>query len=106
MILIKLAFRNLRRSFRDYSIYFVTLLLAITLFQMFRTATSQAFFRRLIEDGFFMAVDLTEIMQIVSWFMLVVLAFLIVFANRFMFKRRKRRERPCLVSLGSHYWYC
>lgn len=96
-MLFKLAFRNLRRSLRDYAIYFVTLTMAVLLFQMFRTATSQDAFEALMGDGYFQILNISEIMQVISWFMLAVLAFLIVYANSFMLKRRNREIGTYLI---------
>ena len=98
-MLFKLAFRNFRRSLRDYAIYFVTLTMAVLIFQMFRTATSQDAFELLMDNDYLQILNISEIMQIVSWFMLAVLGFLIVYANRFMLKRRSR-EIGTYIILG------
>ena len=98
-MLFKLAFRNFRRSLWDYAIYFVTLTMAVLIFQMFRTATSQDAFELLMDNDYLQILNISEIMQIVSWFMLAVLGFLIVYANRFMLKRRSR-EIGTYIILG------
>ncbi len=90
-MLLKLAFRNVRRSARDYSIYFVTLLFSVALFYAFNSISSQkALFD--MEQGLAEAYfeSFTIMMGLVSFVIAFVLAFLIIYANRFLIKRRKR----------------
>lgn len=90
-MLLKLAFRNVRRSAHDYSIYFVTLLFSVALFYAFNSISSQ-------KALFDMEQGLAEVyfesfmimMGLVSFVIAFVLAFLIIYANRFLIKRRKR----------------
>lgn len=90
-MLLKLAFRNVRRSARDYSIYFVTLLFSVALFYAFNSISSQkALFD--MEQGLAEVYfeSFTIMMGLVSFVIAFVLAFLIIYANRFLIKRRKR----------------
>ena len=41
MSLFKLAFRNIKKSIKDYSIYFITLVIAISIFYLFNSLDSQ-----------------------------------------------------------------
>ncbi len=89
-MLLKLAFRNVRRSARDYTIYFVTLLFSVALFYAFNSISSQkALFD--MEEGLAEVYfeSFTIMMGLVSFVIAFVLAFLIIYANRFLIKRRK-----------------
>ena len=41
MMLFKLSFKNMKKSFKDYSIYFLTLVLGVAIFYMFNSLDSQ-----------------------------------------------------------------
>ena len=98
-MLFKISYRNLRRSIRDYALYFLTLTLSVALFYMFRTSTSQEAFSRLSSSIFWLMSGMTDIMKIVSRFLVAVFGFLILYANRFMVRRR-RREIGMYMVLG------
>lgn len=88
---LKLALGNVRRSARDYGVYFITLALAVAIFYAFNSLGEQA----VLIDGFNRASAnifnmMTMFMQLFSVAVAVVLAFLVVYANRFLLKRRKR----------------
>ena len=86
----KLAFRNVRRSIRDYAVYFITLTFGVCLFYTFNSLEDQSVMQFLgknqapIVEGIFM------LMSVFSAFVSVVLSGLILYANRFLMKRRKR----------------
>lgn len=86
----KLVFRNLRKNLRDYLIYFLTLTLAVSLFYAFNSLSDQPAFaemsmtRRLLYD------QLSGLMAALSVVVAIVLGFLIVYANQFLRKRRKK----------------
>ncbi|MGI6090943.1 MAG: ABC transporter permease [Saccharofermentanales bacterium] len=96
-MLFKLSYRNMRRSLRDYALYFLTLTLSVVLFYMFRTATSQEAFSAYSGNIVWMLIGMTDIMKILSRFLVAVFGFLILYANRFMVKRRKREIGLYLV---------
>jgi putative ABC transport system permease protein len=84
----RLALGNVRKSARDYAIYFVTLVLGVAVFYAFNTMASQADFF----EG-----DTREVMQTVglllhglTYFLAVVMGFLMVYANNFLMRRRKQ----------------
>ena len=77
----KLAFRNLKRSFKDYAIYFLTLVFGVCIFYAFNSIQSQGimlYFSEVQKEAFEM-VD--QVMGYASIFISFVLAFLIIYAN-------------------------
>lgn len=99
-MLAKLAFRNVRRAGRDYAIYFITVTLGVALFYAFNAIRNQAvLFDALSSDNQRM---LDLLIMLVSLFSIVVagvLGFLVVYANRFLIRRR-RREFGTYLLLG------
>lgn len=89
----KLALRNVRRSIRDYGVYFITLTLGVCLFYTFNSLDGQAAMAALSAlqgRGYDMVGDILSLMGVFSVFVAVVLAALIVYANAFLIRRRKR----------------
>lgn len=95
----KLAFRNLKRSFKDYAIYFLTLVFGGCIFYTFNSIESQSIMMELseVQASAFEQVDL--IMGYASIFVAFVLAFLIIYANNYLIKRRKK-EFGIYMTLG------
>ena len=85
----KIALGNVRRSIRDYSVYFLTLTFGVCLFYVFNSVQSQSVMLILSESQHQMMQLLDELMGIFSVFVCVVLGFLIVYANNFLIRRRK-----------------
>lgn len=90
MTLFKIPFRNVRRSMRDYAIYFFTLIIGISIFYVFNAIGGQAAMMRVSSSRN----DIVRLLQTtISWvsvFVAVILALLIVYASRFLMKRRNR----------------
>ncbi len=86
----KLAFRNVRKSFRDYGIYFLTLMLGVCIFYVFNSIESQQSMMVISESQMQVLQTLDRIIGYVSIFISVILGFLIVYANGFLIKRRKK----------------
>ncbi|NFF78464.1 ABC transporter permease [Clostridium sporogenes] len=81
----KIALKNIKKSYKDYTIYFLTLILAVCIFYSFNSIESQ---KVLIEIKF-----MSEIMKGISGVSVlvsIVLGGLIVYANNFLIKRRKK----------------
>ncbi|MBD7915465.1 ABC transporter permease [Clostridium sp. Sa3CUN1] len=95
----KLAFRNLKRSFKDYAIYFLTLVFGVCIFYTFNSIQSQSIMLELneVQAAAFEQVD--AIMGYASTFVSFVLAFLIIYANNYLIKRRKK-EFGIYMTLG------
>ena len=87
-MLCKIAWSNVRRAGRDYLVYFVTLTLAVMVFYAFNTISVQADF--LTADARDLVKMLGGIMAGLTVFLAAVMGFLMVYANNFIMKRRKR----------------
>lgn len=95
----KLAFNNVRKSIKDYSIYFLTLTFGVCLFYTFNSMESQQAMLDITKSQYEIIKMLTKIMGIVSIFISVILGFLIIYANKFLIKRRKK-ELGIYMTLG------
>ena len=98
-MLFKLSFRNVKRSFKDYTIYFLTLTFAVCIFYSFNSISSSEAMANLTVSQSEMIQSITQLMSIVSVFVSVVLGFLILFANNFLIRRRKK-ELGLYMTLG------
>lgn len=95
----KLAIRNLRGSFRDYTIYFFTLVFGVCIFYTFNAIESQSILMELdeMQKNAFNLAD--QFIGSVSVFIAFVLGFLIIYANNYLIKRRKK-EFGIYMTLG------
>lgn len=95
----KIAINNVKKSFKDYTIYFLTLTFAVCIFYSFNSIESQkAMFEISKKEASFIDM-LTTVISWVSVFVSVILGGLIVYANNFMIKRRKK-ELGVYMTLG------
>ncbi|MGI5934773.1 MAG: FtsX-like permease family protein [Lawsonibacter sp.] len=86
----KLALRNVRRSFRDYGVYLLTLTFGVCLFYTFSSLDGQGAMIYLAQSQNPMAQVIQSCIDVFSIFVAVVLACLILYADRFLMRRRKR----------------
>lgn len=86
----KLALRNVRRSFRDYGVYLLTLTFGVCLFYTFNSIDGQGAMTFLAQNKNPMVEPIMMLIDVFSVFVAVVLACLILYANRFLLRRRKR----------------
>ena len=86
----KIAIGNIKRSFGDYSIYFMTLAFAACLLYSFTASTDYLLALDLSEQQRGVYDSANGVMQAFSVFSVIVFAFLIVYANRFILRRRSR----------------
>lgn len=86
----KLAMNNVKKSIKDYTIYFLTLTFGVCLFYVFNSINSQQAMLVLSSTQNNMLEMLEDMIGMVSVFISVILGFLIVYANRFLIKRRKK----------------
>lgn len=97
MMLFKIAFKNIRRSIKDYAIYFFTLVIGIACFYVFNAMDSQAAILEM-NDSSRQAVKLmVTVMGNLSIFISIVLGFLIIYASRYLMKRRNREFGTYLI---------
>ncbi|HEX3040006.1 MAG TPA: ABC transporter permease [Caproiciproducens sp.] len=94
-----LAFKNVSKSIRDYTVYFLTLTFGVCLFYMFNSMDSQTAMLNLKSSQYESVKAMTEAIAYVSVFISVILGFLIVYANQFLIKRRKK-ELGVYMTLG------
>lgn len=95
----KLAFGNVRRSLKDYGIYFATLVIGVCMFYAFNSITQQSAVLNMSVGASQMMGLLTTMIGGVSVFLAVIMGFLVVYANRFLIRRRKR-EFAIYLTLG------
>ena len=86
---IKLAIKNIRKSFKDYTIYFFTLVLGVTIFYMFNSIYAQKELMSFSEIMSEKVELIEEMLNGLSVFIAVILGFLVVYTNNFFIKRRK-----------------
>ncbi len=89
-MLFKLSLRNMKKSFKDYAIYFLTLVLGVAIFYMFNSLDSQQAMLQVSQSTREMIRLMIEVLGMISVFIAIVLGFLIVYANNFLVNRRKR----------------
>ena len=98
-MLFKLSVRNMKKSFKDYAIYFLTLVLAVAIFYMFNSLDSQQAMLEVSQSTRSMIQLMIQLLGMISVFIAIVLGFLIVYANNFLINRRKR-EFGIYMTLG------
>lgn len=90
MTTIKLSFRNIKKSFKDYAIYFFTLILGVAIFYVFNSIESQTVLLD-VTNSTHKVIDLmTNMLSGASVFVAFILGFLIIYASRFLIKRRNK----------------
>lgn len=87
-MLCKLAWGNVRRAGRDYLVYLLTLTLGVTVFYAFNTISMQVDIAGIDEEG--LAQVMGSMLGDLTYFLAGVMAFLMVYANNFIMKRRKK----------------
>ena len=95
----KLALGNVRRSFRDYGVYLLTLTFGVCLFYTFNSVEDQGAILYLQEKNGETVRAILTVLGVLSVFVAVVLACLILYAHRFLLRRRKK-ELGCYLLLG------
>ena len=85
----KVAARNVKKSFKDYAIYFLTLTLAVCIFYSFNSLESQKALMEVENSGRSFVTTLMNIISFVSVFVSVILGGLILYANNFLIKNVK-----------------
>ena len=98
-MLFKMSVKNIRKSIKDYTIYFLTLILGVAIFYMFNSLDSQEAMLVVNSSTRQIVKLMVGMINYVSVFVAVILGFLIVYANNFLIKRRKR-EFGLYMTLG------
>ncbi len=95
----KLALKNIKRSFKDYAIYFFTLVLGVAIFYVFNAIESQTAMLNINKSMYVIVDMMTTTLSGVSFFVAIVLGFLILYASRFLIERRNK-EFGLYMTLG------
>ncbi|MDU3597800.1 MAG: FtsX-like permease family protein [Clostridium perfringens] len=95
----KIALNNVRKSFKDYSIYFLTLTLGVCIFYAFNSIGDQKAFLELGKRQAEYINILQRLISGISVFISCVLGGLILYANNFLVKKRKK-ELGIYMTLG------
>lgn len=87
-MLAKLAFGNMRKLVHDYAVYFLTLVMGVAVFYAFNTISVQAdFLTNTVSE---LLKQVGQILRGVTIFLAVIMGFLMVYANNFLMRRRKK----------------
>ena len=89
-MLFKLSIKNMKKSFKDYAIYFITLVLGVAIFYMFNSLDSQQAMLQVSQSQRDIITMMIRMLEFVSVFVAVILGLLIVYANNFLINRRKK----------------
>ena len=99
MMLFKLSLKNIQKSIKAYAIYFFTLILGVAVFYVFNAIESQTVLLNVTSNTKNIIKLMTNILSGVSVFVSFVLGFLIIYASRFLVKRRNK-EFGVYLTLG------
>ncbi len=98
-MLCKLSIKNIKKSFKDYAIYFFTLILGVAIFYVFNAIENQTVMLQVTNSTRNIIKLMTEGLSWVSVFVSFILGFLIIYASRFLIKRRNK-EFGIYLTLG------
>lgn len=98
-MLFNLSIKNIKKSFRDYAIYFFTLILGVAIFYVFNSIETQTVMLEISNSTKDIIKLMNRVLSGVSVFVSFVLGFLIVYASQFLMKRRKK-EFAIYLTLG------
>lgn len=98
-LILKLSISNMKKSVKDYGIYFLTLVLGVAIFYMFNSLDSQQAMLQVSQNTKEIIKLMIMMLGMVSVFVAVVIGLLIVYANNFLVNRRKK-EFGIYMTLG------
>lgn len=98
-MLFKLSIKNMKKSMKDYAIYFFTLILGVSIFYIFNSMETQTVFLNVTSSTREIIKLMIGMLSGVSVFVSIILGFLIIYANQFLMKRRKK-EFAIYMTLG------
>ena len=98
-MLYNLSLKNIKKSFKDYAIYFVTLILGVCIFYLFNSMDSQTAILEVTSRQSEMIDLLEQVLSYISVFVSFILGFLIIYASRFLIKKRNK-EFGVYMTLG------
>lgn len=86
----KMALANIKKSMRDYVVYFITLIIGVAIFYVFNSVGDQSVVKSITGSGYQIIELMLMLLDGVSIGVAFVLGFLIIYANNFLIKRRKK----------------
>ena len=89
-MLFKLSIKNMRKTIKDFAIYFLTLVLGVAIFYMFNSLDSQEAMMQVSSSTRELIKLMITMLGLVSVFVAIILGLLIVYANNFLINRRKK----------------
>lgn len=89
-MLLRLSLRNIKRSLKDYTIYFFTLVLGVAIFYLFNSIESQSVMMDVSSSTREIIKMMVNFLSGVSVLVSFILGFLIIYASRFLMKRRHK----------------
>lgn len=89
-MLFKLSLKNIKKSIKDYAIYFFTLVLGIAIFYVFNSLDSSTAMLTMTKRQSDIIELINSMLGVISVFVCVILGFLIIYASQFLMKRRKK----------------
>lgn len=95
----KLSLKNVKKSFKDYTLYFLTLSFSVCIFYIFNSIEAQKAMLSISRSANTVLQTITNMMAVISVFVSFILGFLIVYANHFLIRRRKK-ELGIYMTLG------
>lgn len=98
-MLFKISLKNIRKSLKDYTVYFFTLILGVAIFYVFNAIDSQSVMLDVRENMMDIIKLINDMLSGVSVFVSCILGFLIIYASRFLIKRRNK-EFGIYLTLG------
>ena len=98
-MLFKISLKNIRKSFKDYTVYFFTLILGVAIFYVFNAIDSQSVMLDVRANVMDIIKLMNDMLSGVSVFVSCILGFLIIYASRFLIKRRNK-EFGIYLTLG------
>lgn len=98
-MLFKISLKNIRKSLKDYTVYFFTLILGVAIFYVFNAIDSQSVMLDVRENMMDIIKLMNDMLSRVSVFVSCILGFLIIYASRFLIKRRNK-EFGIYLTLG------
>lgn len=96
---LKLALKNVKKSYQDFLVYFMTLSFSVCLFYTFNSFQEQKAVISIHDSQYDLITQLSGTMMFISIFVAIILGFLILYANNFLMKRR-RKEFGIYMLLG------
>ncbi|WP_331836909.1 hypothetical protein [Erysipelothrix piscisicarius] len=102
----KIAYRNVKKSYKDYSVYFITLTFSVALFYIFGSFEQQSAILKMTAGQGQAVQALVTTMNVMSAIISVVFAFLILYANQFLIRRRQKRVGPLHITGDAKTKHC